>query len=71
MAIERTRQERTVRLEKSQALKLLRELNRKVGSHSPSPHEYQDWNMRARTFLVFAACRRIANGDLGAVGLKE
>jgi len=65
----RTRQEHAQRLEKARALRLLRELNRKVGSHTPTPRECQDWNMRARTFLVFTACRIIADGHAEMVGL--
>lgn len=59
------------RLEKARALRLLRELNRKVGSRTPTPREYRDWNMRARTFLLFTACRMIADGQAGKVGLPE
>lgn len=56
--------------EHEQAEKLLAELNGMVGSKTPTPSEFRDWNMRARTFLVFAACQRIANGDLESTGLS-
>ena len=57
--------------EHEQASKLLDELNEMVGSKSPTPRQYQDWNSRAQIFLVFAACRRIGNGDMESVGLKS
>jgi hypothetical protein len=69
--MERTRQERAERSEKARALRLLRELNRKVGCHTPTPREYRDWNMRAQTFLVFTACRMIADGQAEKVGFPE
>lgn len=69
--MDRTRQERAQRLEKARALRLLKELNRKTGSHTPTPREYRDWNMRAQAFLVFTACRMIADGHPEMVGLPQ
>lgn len=54
--------------ERDTARKLLGELDGMVGSKTPTVREFQDWNMRAQTFLVFAACRRIGNGDLQSAG---
>jgi len=61
---------RTEQWEKDKAQELLNELNGMVGSRTPTPRQYRDWNMRAQTFLMFAACMHIGNGRQESVGLQ-
>jgi hypothetical protein len=49
-------------MQRTEARKLLAELDGMAAGKTPGPKKLADWNMRAQTLLVFGACRRIAEG---------